>query len=83
MRLDKRAVAPDHDKTGIFLNLTDNYPVAMAAWLGAHPPRKVHEPGSGVIWVETVRTQSFARAMNYEATESRRVFVPIGVRECK
>ena len=31
VRLDKRAVAPDHDKTGIFLNLTDNYPVAIAA----------------------------------------------------
>ena len=31
VRLDKRVVAPDHDKTGIFLNLTDNYPVAMAA----------------------------------------------------
>ena len=31
VRLDKRAVAPDHDKTGIFINLTDNYPVAIAA----------------------------------------------------
>ena len=31
VRLDKRAVAPDHDKTGTFLNLTDNYPVAIAA----------------------------------------------------
>ena len=31
VRLDKRVVAPDHDKTGIFLNLTDNYPVAIAA----------------------------------------------------
>ena len=31
VRLDKRAVAPDHDKTGIVLNLTDNYPVAIAA----------------------------------------------------
>jgi len=33
--------------------------------------------------VETVRTQSFARAMHYEATESRRVFVLAGMRECK
>ena len=31
VRLDKRAVAPDHDKTGIFLNLTDNNFVAQAA----------------------------------------------------
>ena len=31
VRLDKRAVAPDHDKTGIFLNLTDNNLVAQAA----------------------------------------------------
>ena len=31
VRLDKRAAAPDHDKTGIFLNLTDNNIVALAA----------------------------------------------------
>ena len=31
VRLDKRAVAPDHDKTGIFLKLTDNNTVALAA----------------------------------------------------
>ena len=31
VRLDKRAVAPDHDKTGTFLNLTDNNTVALAA----------------------------------------------------
>ena len=31
VRLDKRAVAPDHDKTGIFLKLTDNNTVAFAA----------------------------------------------------
>ena len=31
VRPDKRAVAPDHDKTGNFLNLTDNRFVAQAA----------------------------------------------------
>ena len=31
VRLDKRVVAPDHDKTGIFLYLTDNNIVALAA----------------------------------------------------
>ena len=31
VRLDKRAVAPDHDKTGTFLKLTDNNNVAFAA----------------------------------------------------
>ena len=31
VRLDKRAAAPDRDKTGIFLNLTDNNFVAQAA----------------------------------------------------
>ena len=31
VRLDKRAVAPGHVKTGNFLNLTDNNTVALAA----------------------------------------------------
>jgi len=31
VRLDKRAVAPNHDKMGNFLNLTDNRTVALAA----------------------------------------------------
>ena len=31
VRLDKRAVAPNHDKMGTFLNLTDNNTVALAA----------------------------------------------------
>ena len=31
VRLDKRAVAPNHDKMGNFLNLTDNNTVALAA----------------------------------------------------
>ena len=31
VRLDKRAAAPDRDKTGNFLNLTDNRTVALAA----------------------------------------------------
>ncbi len=31
VRLDKRVVAPDHEKTGNFLNLTDNNTVAIAA----------------------------------------------------
>jgi len=31
VRLDKRAVAPDHDKTGKQLKLTDNNSFAMAA----------------------------------------------------
>ena len=31
VRLDKRVVAPDHDKTGTFLKLTDNNTVALAA----------------------------------------------------
>ena len=31
VRPDKRAAAPDRDKTGTFLKLTDNNPVALAA----------------------------------------------------
>ena len=31
VRPDKRAAAPDRDKTGNFLNLTDNRTVALAA----------------------------------------------------
>jgi len=33
--------------------------------------------------VETVRMVSFAHTMHHEATKSRRVFVPDGIRECK
>ena len=53
MRLDKRAVAPDHDKTGIFLNLTDNYPVAIAATRTGRNDRPVEEQKIASITVDT------------------------------